>query len=163
MLHLRLGQQVDQCACPALRRTGAGRREIHVVLGAGLAQLDQVGHRLDLVRGRDAQHVRHAQQQRDRRERGERVELHLGMQRGMLRVVRGVQHQRVAVGLRLGDLVRADVAGGARAVLDDHRLAQRARQYLRQHAADHGGYGSAAWAPELKQTPAMAAARMALA
>ncbi|MNV70589.1 hypothetical protein D3C71_1635630 [compost metagenome] len=47
--------------------------------------------------------------------------------------------QGVAVGLRLGDLVGANVARRARAVFHDHGLAQRARQFLRQHAADHIG------------------------
>ena len=44
--------------------------------------------------------------------------------------------QRVAVGLRLGDVLGGDVAGRAGAVLDDHALAQRRRHVLGDLARD---------------------------
>ena len=45
-----------------------------------------------------------------------------------------VHEDRVAVGLRLGDDVGADVAAGARVILDHHRLAPLARQLLADEA-----------------------------
>ena len=46
------------------------------------------------------------------------------------------EHQRVAVGRRLGGDFRRDVAAGARAIVDHHLLPQRLRELLRRHARD---------------------------
>ncbi|MNI27926.1 hypothetical protein D3C73_816820 [compost metagenome] len=134
---MRLGKQVEEFAGQVLRRARAGRREVHRFLGVGLPQSDQVGHRLHFIRGRDDQHVGHAQQQRDRCKGGQRVELHLGMQRGILRVVGGVQHQGVAVGLRLGHDRAADHAARAAPVFNHHGLAQFGGQLRADQAGDH--------------------------
>ncbi|KAG0920926.1 hypothetical protein G6F31_020526 [Rhizopus arrhizus] len=73
-------------------------------------------------------------------EAGERVIAALLHQRGRDRQGRRIRHQQgVAVGLRLGDLVRADVAGGARTVFDDHRGARVAGQRRRDQARQHVG------------------------
>jgi hypothetical protein len=49
------------------------------------------------------------------------------------------EQQRVAVGLGVLDLDRADRAGGAGLVVDDHGLAQKSRHLLRGLAADDIG------------------------
>jgi hypothetical protein len=71
----------------------------------------------------------------DRREIAQRVERHAAVEMWIDRdlAVRK-QPYRVAVGRRLGDQLGGDVAVRARPVLDDHRLAERLRQLLRQHA-----------------------------
>jgi hypothetical protein len=46
----------------------------------------------------------------------------------------GRDKDRVTVGLGLGDVFHADIAVGAGAVLDHHRLAQRAGQIVANHA-----------------------------
>ncbi|KAG0770776.1 hypothetical protein G6F22_017102 [Rhizopus arrhizus] len=126
-----------------LGRAVAGRGHGHVAR-LGLGQRDEFRQRLGLHRRVDDEHQRHRAHDGHRREALFHV---IGDAAAVQGGVDGMAGQRahqqgVAVGLRLGDLVRADVAGGARAVLDDHRLAQRARQFLRQHAADHVGRAS---------------------
>ena len=79
------------------------------------------------------QHVRHAGDQDHRREVLHVVVGHLRVQAGVDRVgADGAHQQRVAVGCALGDELAADVAAGARAVVDDDLLAPRLRQLLRR-------------------------------
>ena len=62
--------------------------------------------------------------QRDRREVTHRVVRQAGKETDVHRVrPERAHHQRIAIGRRLGHHVRADVAAGAGAILDQHRLA----------------------------------------
>ncbi len=51
----------------------------------------------------------------------------------------GRHHQRVAVGLGLGDVFRADDGAGAGLVLDDHGAAELLGHLLRERARDDVG------------------------
>ena len=73
----------------------------------------------------DREDQRHAQQVRDRRQVLRRIERHLLVQARIDHDRRARRdQQRVAVGRRLRDHRRADVAAGAAAVVDDERLLQ---------------------------------------
>src|ERR1041384_7452547 len=64
----------------------------------------------------------------------------IGVERGIDRIRRHDLQQRVAIGRRLGDHLGADVAAGARAILDDELLAEALRQPLTHQARlDVGG------------------------
>ena len=93
--------------------------------GLGLGERDQFGKILRRHAGIDHQHVGLPADHRDRREILDRVVGQAGAEarRDRLRA-RGSDPDRVAVGRRLGDRVGADVAAGARAVLDHDLLAE---------------------------------------
>ncbi|MNE67930.1 hypothetical protein D3C80_1635670 [compost metagenome] len=95
-----------------------GRQLVHVLHGQGGAHFEHDGRVPQLA---------------DRREILARIEAHLLVDVRIQRVGRDRAHAHgVAVRRRLGDHVHADVAARARAVFDDHRLAQRLR-----HACTH--------------------------
>src|SRR5262249_43989702 len=72
----------------------------------------------------------------ERREIGSRIEARRLAQAGRQRQRRAGEQQGVAVGRRVGDHVGAERGAGARAVVDDHRLAKAFRKFLRHRAPD---------------------------
>ena len=116
-----------------LRGAVAGRREIQLVR-IGLQIGDEIG---DIVRrhGRiDDQQIRNEGRHRDRREilphieRQCFIQVRVGGERAACR-----HQQRVAVGIGLCDRIGADVAAGAAAIFDDHRLAEAFGERLRDN------------------------------
>ena len=102
----------------------------------------KVGERLPLGVLAGDQHVRPAAEQR---EVGEVLQRIVGKARVDARVgdVRGrVREQRVAIGRRVYDHLRADRAAGTGAVFGDHRLAPDLLQLCRECAADDVGGAS---------------------
>ena len=84
---------------------------------------DEVEHALRRHRRMDDQQAFGLEHQRDRREIAHRVVGHRGKEADVDGVgAEAARDQRVAVGRGLGDRVGADVAPGAGAVLDQHRL-----------------------------------------
>jgi hypothetical protein len=80
------------------------------------------------------EHVGDARQHGDRLEAG-RIEIELAIERAVDRERRGRRReQRVAVCVRLEHQLGADIAAGARAVLDDERLPEPGVQLLRNDA-----------------------------
>jgi hypothetical protein len=136
------GQGLEHLAGKVRARAVAGRGVVEparVVLGVA----HQLGHRGHRQRRRHHQHQRDLGHARDRREVGHRVETQLAVQRLVDRVrAVGAVEQGVAVGRGLRHRLRADVAAGAAAVVDEHRLAEDLRQPRRDAAGD--GVGPAA-------------------
>ena len=75
----------------------------------------------------------------DRRDVADEIEIELVVERRVDRVRRTDQQQRVAVGGRAHDRLGADVAAGARPVLDDEWLAEPLRQPLPDQAREDVG------------------------
>ena len=84
--------------------------------------------------------MRHVAGERDGREILQRIVAELGLHEGIdgERAVRA-DEQRVAVGRRARHRFGADAAAGAAAVVDHHRLAERARDPFADQAADDVG------------------------
>jgi hypothetical protein len=115
-----------------------------------LRQRDELGERVRRHVAADEEQHRLRAHQRDVREVAQRVVagLLVGGRVARVRVrhadvpdqrVARVQQQRVAVGRGAAHRFAADAAAGAGAVVDDHRLAQRLRQFLGDDAAEHVG------------------------
>ena len=90
-------------------------------------------HQHDIGRADDA---------RDRSDVADEVEVEVFVKRRIDCICWGNQEQRIAVRSSTHDRVSADVAGGARPVLDDELLADPLGEPLTQEA--HGGVGTAA-------------------
>ena len=109
--------------------------------GSALALSISSFERVEAGLGMDDHDVGHVADHGDGREGLVRVERHLGVEELVDRQDAGRgQQQRVAVGLGLGHDLRADIAAGARLVVDDDLLAQRLLQAgldrPRQHVGD---------------------------
>ena len=78
----------------------------------------------------------HADDARDRRDVADEIEIELVVERRVDRVRRIDQEQRVAVRRRTHDRLGADIAAGARPVLDDEWLAEPLRQPLTHQARE---------------------------
>ena len=83
--------------------------------------------------------MRHADDARDRRDVADEIEIELVVERRVDRVGERDQEQRVAVRRRAHDRLGADIAAGARPVLDDEWLAEPLRQPLADQARDDVG------------------------
>ena len=81
----------------------------------------------------------HSDDARDRRDVADEIEVELVVERRVDRVRRTDQEQRVAVRRRAHDRLGADIAAGARPVLDDELLAKPLRQPLTHQARDDVG------------------------
>ena len=81
----------------------------------------------------------HAADARDRRDVADEIEIELVVERRVDRVRRSDQEERVAVRRRAHDRLGADIAAGARPVLDDELLAEPLRQPLTDQARDDVG------------------------
>ena len=117
----RLGEPLHQ---HVLVRADARGRAAHA--GRFLHRGDQLGHRIHLERGVHGEHLRLAPEQAHRHQILEEVDVQLQHMRRACHVVVGEQ-ERIAVGRRLDRGVDADRAAGAGAVLDEHLLAEPAR------------------------------------
>ena len=105
--------------------------------GLALAKSIDLLHRFHRMLGVDRHHQRQVGDEDDRREILHRVVRQAGVEvRADAVGGDGIQQQRVAVGRRLGDVVRRDGAAGAAAVADDDRLAQRIGQLAADQAGD---------------------------
>jgi hypothetical protein len=100
----------------------------------------QVVHAVDRQRRMHHQHGRDVGHERDRREVRDWVEAHLRVQE-LVHGVRahGAEQQGVAVRRRARGRLGADIAGGAAAILDQHRLAPLLAHLLRDHAPEDVG------------------------
>jgi len=125
----RLGRQVGEAADAA--------RTVVQLAGIGLGERDELGDRLGRRRRR------HHHQRRDARQHGDRHEVLLGVvvelpvEELVLHVAAGQHQQRVAVRCRARRRLGADIAGGARLVLDDELLAEPLGQPLRRLPRRH--------------------------
>ena len=106
-----------------------GRGEVELA-GVGLRMRDEFGHGLDRQIVVDHQDVGHARGAGDRRDVAQEVEVQVLVERVVDGVCRHPLQQRVAVRRGLHHRLGPDVAAGARAVLDQDRLADPLRQPL---------------------------------
>ena len=121
------------------RRAGAGRTEIDLA-GIGLGVRNQFSDGFRRERGIHHQRVRRIADQADRREILARIVADALVERGPDRERAGVtQHQRVAVGLALGDRAGADSAAGAGAVVDHDLFTEQLTHLVGDAAADDRG------------------------
>ena len=86
----------------------------------------------------------YADDARDRRDVADEIEIELVVERRVDRVRRRGQEERVAVGRRVHDGLGADIAAGARPVLDDELLAEPLRQPLPHQPRDDVGRAAGA-------------------
>ena len=123
-----------------MRRAAGARAAEAAPAGVGLEVGNEAGHVLGRVLRAHHEEDQHARRGGHRHDVLGRIERHPGVD---VRVDRhhaaGTEQQRVAVRCRLGDHVAAQVAAGAGAVLDQHRLAQRVLQGLGDDAGDDVG------------------------
>ena len=96
----------------------------------------EIGERLVALLRIDRHHHRHVAERDHAGEIGEHVERQLRARRRRDGVGRGIGQDGVAVGLGLRHRRHADGVAGARAVLDDERLAEL-RRHLLEHRARH--------------------------
>ena len=126
--HEQLGRQMDGGAV-----AGGGIADL---AGIGFRIGDELGDGLGRHRRVHLHDVRPIRDAGDRRDVVEEVVRQLLVERGVDRVRRRDDHQRVAVGRRRDDRLRRHIAAGARPVLHDDLLAEPVRQTLR-HDARH--------------------------
>ena len=116
----------------------AGRRHVDLArIGLGIG--DELGNRLGRNRWIDHHDEGRADDARDRRDVADEIEIELVVERRVDRVRRQDQEQRIAVRRRAHDRLGADIAAGARPVLDDEWLAEPLRQPLTHQARDDVG------------------------
>ena len=135
MLHLDAGADLDQLAGELRRGADAGAGPVHLAVGR-LRLLEEFLHRLDRRLRRHHEHVGRGADHHQRHEVLERI---VGRRRIEARIDHegaGADQQGVAVRRHAGDRGGRDVAAGAAAVLDDHRLAER---FAERRVDDAGG------------------------
>ena len=122
------------------REMGAGAsagRKIIELTRVRLGERDEFLDRLGGQRGMDDKCQWRGGHQRDRREIAHEVVRRFGEQAHVDRLCRDRRHQeRIAVGRRLGDEFRADIAARAEAVVDDDLLAPGFAHFLADDAPD---------------------------
>ena len=126
-----------------MRGAVAGRAVVELarILAHEVEKRLQVGDRHALRI--DDDHLRHAGDQADRNEVGLQVVVELGVHRRRDRVVHRAHEEGVAVGRGLARDRRAHRATGAAAVVDDHLLAETARQHGGERARERIGAAAA--------------------
>ena len=124
-----------------VRRGAAAVRSRSCIAWIGLEQREELGQRARRHFRVDDDRIGIDRRERERLGRAQRVVRHRLHERGVDRVRSGDAHeQRVTVGLRLGDDVRAHAAAGARVVLDHDRLSPLRLELLADEArGDVGG------------------------
>src|SRR5262249_29225021 len=160
------------CTCPASRSASAGRwprygtcsvvtpviilnnsPSIWVVLpmppdailtlpGFALAIGDKLGNRLGRNRWMRHHDEGVAADSCDRRDVANEIEIELVVERRVDRVRRACHEQRVAARRRPHARLRADIAAGARPVLDNELLTEPLRQPLTDQAGDNVGWSA---------------------
>ena len=133
MLHVDAGQHLEQFARHVDRRSVAGRRHVELAR-IGLGVSDQFGDRLDRQRGVHHHDVGKANDAGDRLHLLHEIERQLVVKRGVDRVRRRDQQQRVAVRRGAQHGLGRDIGAAARPVFDDEGLAELFRQPLPHQA-----------------------------
>src|SRR5215831_127253 len=108
----------------------------------GLGIIDELRHRLGWNRGMSRHDVDCTQQACDRFNITNEIEIKLGIERCVDSVRRRDEKERVAVGGRPYDRLRADIAAGTRPVLDNELLTEPLRQPLTDQAGDNVGWSA---------------------
>ncbi len=121
-----------------IRRSVSGRSEDELP-GPGPRQRDQLPHRIRGQRRMQDDRAGERGDFRDGREIPGEVVPQLRIKARGDRVGNASQQQRVAVRRGFRDLLRADVAARAGAILDDHRLARPLAELLPDEARQHVG------------------------
>ena len=129
MHHVDAGEHLEEFTGHVDRGPVAGRCHVELA-GIGLGIGDQLGDGLDRQRGMHHHDVGEANDARDRLHLLDEIEIELVVERGVDRVRRSDQQQRVAVRRGPQHLLGGDIGAAARPVLDDERLAEFFRKPL---------------------------------
>ena len=132
-LHARLA--IEKLGRHVTRAAGA-RRCVGNLVRPRLGERDQLLDGAHRQRRVDDEHLRHQARERDRREILERIVAGVGNERRHDRERVGDREQRVAVGRRFRDELRADEAARARPIVDDHLLTEPFAEPRRERADD---------------------------
>jgi hypothetical protein len=108
-----------------------------------LGVCNEFGDRFDRKGLIDQHDVGHPHDARNRRNIADEVEFEICIERGVARIRKIGQEDRIAVGTRIHDGLGGDVAACARPVLNDERLAEPLLQPLTHQTRE--GVVSAAW------------------
>jgi hypothetical protein len=130
MHEIEAGHKLEQFTGDVLRAADAGRCHIDLA-GIGFGILDEFRHRLGRKVRQNFHDQRNAEYSGNRRDIAHEVERKIGKQRGIDRVLRIDQKQRVAIRRRAHDQLGRDIAGRARTHLDDKLLSEMLRKILR--------------------------------
>ena len=133
--HVERSELLEQLERQVARAAVAGRA-VAELARTGARRLQEVGEGLEVGRRMGGEHVRRIHRQRDRREIALGIERHFLEQAGVDQQRIVPDHERVAVGLGLGDRAGGDVAAAARPVVDDHPVRPTLAQPLRQDAGE---------------------------
>ena len=136
VLHVDAGQHLEQFARHVDRGSVAGRRHVELA-GIGLGVGDQLGNGLDRQRGMHQHDVGEANDARDRLHLLHEIERQLVVERGVDRIRRRDQQQRVAVRRGAQHLLGGDIGAAARPVLDHEGLPEFLRKPLPHQARRH--------------------------
>src|SRR5262249_34365174 len=126
---IHAGDELEQLPRDVMRAADAGRGHVQLA-GIGLGVGNKLGDGLGRHRGVNLHDQRNVFDLSDWRDVGDKVETELFIERGVDRVLRVHQQQRVAIGRHAGDRFCRDVAGSARPDLDEKLLAEPVRQEL---------------------------------
>jgi hypothetical protein len=134
-----LGRHLEQLGAQLVEARDPARGEVELA-GLRAGKRDQLVYVADRQRRMHHQHRGDVRDERDRREVGDRVEGHARVQELVHRVrAHRAEEERIAVGRRARGRLGPDVAGGAGAILDEHRLAPLLSHLLRDHAPEDVG------------------------
>ena len=136
--HVGAGHHLEQFAGHMRPGADAGRRDVELA-GIGLGIGDQLGHRFHRKLRIDHDDERGAADGADRREVAGEIEIQMLIKRGVDGIGRDDEEERIAVRRGVGDDFGADIAGGARPIVDDELLTEAFRHRLRHQARDNVG------------------------
>ncbi len=136
--HVDAGHHLEQRAGDIERRADAAGRQVDLArIGLGIG--DEFRNRFRRHRKIDVHDQRNGGDARHRRGVADEVEIQMLIKRGIDRVRRHGQQQRVAIRRRLDDQLGADVGAGARPIFNDERLTELFRQPLADQPPDDVG------------------------
>jgi hypothetical protein len=136
--HVDAGHRFEHFGRDVRDRSDPARSEIEFP-GIGLCIGDQFRNAVHRDRRIDLEHVGHAEDAGNGSEVMQEIEFQIPVKRGIGRIGGRREQERVAVGRRFRDEFGADVAAGARFIVEHERLAEFFRKPLRKHASDHVG------------------------
>ena len=123
MAHVNAGHELEKLSRKMRRRPDTSGRKVKLAR-VGLGVSDQFGNGLDRDRWIDLEHVGNAEEACNGGEVANEIEIEITVERRVDRVRRCSHQERIAIGGRSRDHLGADIATGARAIVEDKWLTQ---------------------------------------